>query len=109
MTVFCFAGSRICRLTSSGRDTGAAPTREAHLGVLVKDRDVRDLDIAGIRKSGRQTAGLDETAISPFRLLLPAIPGRMMPWIVVHGPLRIPNLQGTSPLHTQSRDLAALA
>lgn len=104
MTVFCFGGSRIRRLTSSGRDTGAPPTREAHLGVLVKDRDIRDLDIAGIRKSGRQTIGLDETAISPLRLLLPAISGRMVPWIVVN---KYP--QGTLPSDIQSRDLAALA
>ena len=65
------------RLTSSGRDTSAAPMREAHLGVLVKDRDIRDLDIAGMRKSGRQTIDFDETAINPLRLLLPAMSGRM--------------------------------
>ena len=79
MSFFCFGGSRTRRLTSSGRDTGAAPTREAHLGVLAKDREIRDLEIAGIKKSGRETIDLDETAVSPFRLLLPAMSGRMVP------------------------------
>ena len=69
MALICFGGSRIRRLTSPGRDTGAAPIREAHLEVLVNDRDIRDLDIAGTRKSGRQTIDLDESATSPFRLL----------------------------------------
>ena len=87
MTLFCFGGSRIRRLTSSGSDTGAAPTREAHLAVLVKERDMRDLDIAGIKKSGRQTADLDENAMTPFRLLVTAIAGTMVPWKVVNGSL----------------------
>ena len=79
------------RLTSSGRDTGVAPTREAHLAVLVKERDMRDLDIAGIRKSGRQTIDLDETAMTPFKFLVAAIAGTMVPWKVVNGSLRIPH------------------
>ena len=87
MSLFCFGGSRIRRLTSPGRDTGAAPMREVHLGVLEKDREIRDLGIAGIRKSGRQTIDLDESAMSPFRLLLPAMSGRMVPWIDVNGSL----------------------
>ena len=49
--------------------------REAHVGLLVKDREIRDLDIAGIRKSGRETTDLDEAAKSPLRLLLAAMSG----------------------------------
>ena len=54
---FCFGGSSSLRLTSAGSDKGAEPIREAHFGVLVKERE-RGAEKAGIRKSGRGTDGL---------------------------------------------------
>ena len=47
-----FVGSMTVRLTPGGRDTGAAPIRDAHCGDWENDRGFAAEMNAGIRKSG---------------------------------------------------------